>query len=88
MDCLMAMGLGWDAWGVGDDGLWGVGDRVQSDRGHRLLSSTQILFSFFEQNKTQANIYLVFYTIAYLHDNNKLCNPNVISYLVVFCLQL
>ena len=30
MDCLMAMGLGWDAWVVGDGGLWGVGGRVQS----------------------------------------------------------
>ena len=61
MVCRMAMGLRWDVWGVGDSGLWGVGGRVQSDRVPPLLSSTQILFSFFAQNKTQDNIYLVFY---------------------------
>jgi len=47
----MAMGLGWDVWVLGDSGLWGVGGRVQGDRVPRLLSSTQFLFSIFEQIK-------------------------------------
>ena len=73
---------------MGDSGLWGVGGRVQSDRvlPTSLFISNSILH--FAQNKTQANIYLVFYTIAYLHDNDKLCSPTLQSYLVVFCLQL
>ena len=57
----MAMGMGWDVWGVGDGGLWGVGGRVQGDRvpPSSLFNSNSILL--FAQNKTQATIFLVFY---------------------------
>jgi len=44
--------------GVGDSGLWGVGGRVQS--AHRLLSSTQILFSIFAQIKHKPTFILCF----------------------------
>ena len=60
MDCLMAMGLGWVVWVVGDGGLWGVGGRVQGDRVPPLLSSTQILFSIFAQIKHKPTIILCF----------------------------
>ena len=60
MDCLTGMGLGWDGWGMGDGGLWGVGGRVQGYRVLRLLSSTQILFSILHKIKHKPTFTLCF----------------------------